>query len=155
MGPHGIVANYRPPFQNYMIKNYPLVLNVLPELRKALEDALLPDRLAGEYANLLQEALIRYVGTLEDISEKQHREMKNPVIWLREGIRSIISFPILLLSWLGVISETKALTISSSFFLRLLSGFFALIGFVSAIVTIALGWRQFREMIIRIIFQQG
>jgi len=152
MGSQGRMASFKPPFQNYMIKNYPLVLNVLPELRKALNDDLLPDRLAGEYANLLQEALVRYVGTLEDTLEKQQREMKNPVIWLREGIRGILSFPMLLLSWLGVISTTTALSISSSPWFRLLSGFMAFVGFVGAIVGIALGWKQFIEMITKIIF---
>lgn len=152
MGSQGIMGSYKPPYQNYMIKNYPIILNMLPELRKSIEDDILSRSLADQYANALQEALVRYIGTVEDILEEERREMQNPVIWLREGIRGIISIPMLILSWLGVISETTAFNISSSFFFRILAGLVATVGFVSAIVTIALGWKQFREMITKLIF---
>lgn len=149
LGSQGIMG-FKPPFQNYIIPNYPVILNAVPEMRKAFEDGL-THRLAGQYAGLLQETLVRHIGTVEDMSEEQQRWMKNPVIWLREGIRGIISFPILLLSWLGLISERTVSNIASSNLFKILSGFVTVVGFISAIITITLGWKQFRELIVKFI----
>lgn len=147
MGGQGIAHNYRPPYQNFMYTDYPIILNMIPELRKALEDTILSRRLAGQYAGALQESLIRYIGSIEDTLEGQKRELKNPAIWLREGVRSITAFPVNMFSWFGIISESTAYKINSSFLAKAASGVITVIGLVSSVFTVVLGWKPFLDMI--------
>lgn len=37
MGTYGIYGSYKPPFANYAYTNYPIILNMLPELRSYIE----------------------------------------------------------------------------------------------------------------------
>jgi hypothetical protein len=36
MGKYGVYRAFRPPYENYIINNYPIVLNMIPEVRKRL-----------------------------------------------------------------------------------------------------------------------
>jgi hypothetical protein len=147
MGYQGVYAHYRPPFQNYFVSNYPVIINMVPELRRALEDRLLSNRLANQYFNALQEAIIRHIGSADDIIKEITRELKNPFIWLREGVRAIIAIPVSLLVWFGLITDSVADKIKTSILFKIFAGSVATIGFISAIVTIALGWNDFLEKI--------
>lgn len=147
MGGQGIVHNYRPPYQNFMFTDYPIILNMIPELRKALEDDILSRNLGSQYAGALQEAMIRYIGTIEDAQEGQKSELKNPIIWLREGVRSITALPVNMLSWLGIISESTAYRINSSFLAKAASGVITVVGLVSSVFTIVLGWKPFVDLL--------
>jgi hypothetical protein len=150
MGGLGVVHNYKPPYQNYMITNYSIILNMIPELRKCLEDDLLSRNLAHQYMSALQESLVRYLGSIEDKQEVITKEIKNPIKWFRDGVRDILALPAYLLGWLGVISETAAKRLVSSLLFSAISGIVALVGFVSAIVTIVIGWDQFLDVVNRI-----
>ncbi len=148
MGSTGILGVYRPPFQNYQIKNFPIILNILPELRKEFEQRLMSSsRLIPLYANLLQESIVRYMGNLDDSLDKRNKEIRNPIIWLREGIREIIAFPIIIFSWLGVISEVTVKSITHTLIFRSIAAITMLIGLVSAIMGIALGWDPFLKLL--------
>lgn len=143
MGSAGICA-YRPPFQNYQIRNYPIIINMLPELRREFESRLVSDSpLVGHYVNALQEAIVRYIGTLDDLEEQHSKEIRNPAIWLRGGIRTAIALPITILSWFGLISEGTLRAITRNLLFRALAAIVGVIGFVSAIISIVLGWKPF------------
>jgi len=150
MGSQGILSNYRPPYQNFMFKNYPIILNMIPELRAAFDDILL-SKLAGQYSSALQESIVRHIGSIEDFLDRQRGELKNPIIWTREGVRSLAGIPANFLGWIGLISSSTAWRINSSLIFKIFSGALSLIGFVSAIITIALGWDQFLTLIDSII----
>lgn len=143
MGSFGVVHNYKPPYQNYVITNYDIILNMIPDLRRCLEDDLLSRNLAHQYMNALQEAIVRYVGSIEDDRSDIINEIKNPVKWLRNGIRDIVAVPAYLLGWFGIISESTLQRWVSSLIFSVISGVVALAGFASAIVTIVIGWEQF------------
>lgn len=147
MGHQGIYGHYRPPFQSYLVTNYPIIINMIPELRGAFEDNFLSDRLANQYFNALQDSIIRHIGSAEEIIKELKIESKNPFIWLREGVRIIIAIPITLLAWFGVITDSVADRIKTSILFKIFAGSIATIGFISAIVTIALGWNDFLEKI--------
>ena len=147
MGGQGIIHGYRPPYQNFMYKSYPIILNMIPELRQAFEDDILSSRLAGQYSAALQEAMVRHLGNLEDALKGQKAAIKNPIIWLREGVRGITSFPASLLGWLGIISESTAYRFQSSISIKVISGLVTIVGLVSAVFTIILGWNQFLSTI--------
>ncbi len=152
MGSDGVYGYYSPPYKNYRISNYPIILNMLPDLREAFENNFPSVGLISQYSNSLQEAIIRYIGSIEDGIEEQKSKIKNPFIWLREGFRKIIAFPLSILGWLGIITEFTVYKITSNFIFKTVSGIVAFLGFLSAIVTLVLGWKDFYAFIINKIF---
>lgn len=81
MGSTGIFGAYRPPFQNYQITNYPIILNILPELRREFESRLISGSpLIPQYANALQESIVRHLGNLDDTLDRRNKEIRNPII---------------------------------------------------------------------------
>jgi len=148
MGAYGIYASYRPPYANFQYTKYPIILNMLPELRKTLEDSVLSrGDLAHQYAVSVQESIIRYAGVMEDRESEFLKGIRNPVIWFREGIRIIVALPLTILEWLGALSEKSASSLISSHAFRLFSAFISIVSFVSAVMGIALGWEQFNAMV--------
>lgn len=61
LGSAGIMAAYKPPCANFQYSNYPIILNMLPDLRNALKDSYALGRLAEQYAATIQEVIIRHV----------------------------------------------------------------------------------------------
>lgn len=142
MGSQGLMT-FKPPFANHMVRNYPVVLNVLPEIRKCLADQLLSRNLLSEYASLFDEALMRYQGSLREQHQQAISLTKNPVVWLASGIRSVLAVPLWFLASAGVLPRSFASRIVGSSIFRLLSGLAATVGFISAIVGLVTGWEQF------------
>lgn len=121
---------------------------MLPELRKTLEDDVLSrGDLSHQYATSIQEAIVRYAGVLEDREDEFTKSIRNPVIWFREGVRMIVGLPLSLLGWLGALSEKSVSTLTSSKVFRIFSALVGIVGFVSAVMGIVLGWEQFLTMI--------
>jgi hypothetical protein len=148
MGYHGVYASYRPPYANFQYPNYPIILNMLPELRKTFEDDVLRrSDLPHQYAVSIQEAVIRYDGVLEDREDEILKNIRNPVIWFREGVRMIVALPVSLLGWLGALSEKSVLTLTSSKVFRIFAAVVGFVSFVSAVMGITLGWEQFHTMV--------
>jgi len=147
MGLRGIYEHYIPPYQNYAVKNYPIILNMLPELRKSLEDSLFSGQ-AGQYVKALQEAIVMHIGSVEDILVKLESEAKNPLIWFREGVRELIALPASILKWLGIINEATAYKIKANFLFKMASGLATLIYLLSSIVSLVVGWKPFVEFIL-------
>jgi hypothetical protein len=148
LGSLGIV-DYKPPGILAFISNYQVILNLLPELRRLR---------AGEYhfgvedtfreqASLCMDTLVRYFGVLERRSAESVKQLRNPLAWFREGVQSILLVPILLLASLGLLSLSTVNRFRASPVFRLLAGFAALVGLLSAVITIVLGWNQFAALI--------
>jgi len=147
MGAYGIYVSERPPYANIQYQNYPIILNILPELRKTLEDKVLSRDIARQYAVSLQEKIILYVGVLEDRENEFFKSIRNPVIWFREGIRVIVALPLSILEWLGVLSEKSVSALITSKAFRLCTAIVSIVSFVCAVMGIALGWGQFQAML--------
>ena len=147
MGVFGLLRNYRPPFSNLMFNNYDIILNILPELRNEFEEERLMrnTRTLRNYVALLNESILRYMGDLSDRLEPLRKELKNPVIWLREGFSWVVLLPLTVLSWVGVLGETLLEKISRNPFFKLFAGIITLLGVVSSIMTIVIGWDSFLE----------
>lgn len=146
MGDAGVYAYYKPPFANYRVTNYPIILNGIPELRQAYEAGYMSD-VGGQIASALQESFVRYMGQLDDLRESHIREMKNPFVWLREGVRLIIASPVYLLSWMGLVGESTASAFIQSRLFKVVSGLVTLVGLIASVMTIVLGWDQFLKLI--------
>lgn len=149
LGFSGIYASYRPPHANFQYSNYPIILNMLPDLRHVLDDSILSDSpVVNQYSMALQDTLVRHLGSLHDQDEKNGKALRNPIVWLREGVRVVVALPLTLLGWLGAIGESTVSRLLAGRIFNAISAFVALVGFVSAVMGIALGWDQFIQMVL-------
>jgi len=128
------VMDYIGPFQKFVIKNYPIVINTLPKFREGTVDPF--------DANSVDDCLLRYAGLLEDAIEHNENESKNPIIWFREGFQVITSIPLYLLKWFGLLSESGVSKVTSNNFYKILVGIGGLVAFISGLVTIIQGKEQ-------------
>ena len=149
MGGHGIVHSFRPPYSNYMYKSYPIILNVIPEIRKEIEDDkfMRNVRVINAYIALVNESLIRYIGSLDDALDELRREIKNPVIWLREGFSFILLLPISFFYWLGIVGSSFVEKISRNPIFKIIAGLITLLGSISTVMAIVMGWDSFVQTI--------
>jgi hypothetical protein len=130
LGTFGVVE-YLAPFQTYKVSNYQVVINTLPLFRDG--------KVKSFDVNSVDDCLLRYIGFLDNIQNENFKNIKNPVIWFREGIREILSIPIFLLSWFGIISNRAVDSIKNSLLFKLVAGLISLVTFISGLVTIIVG----------------
>lgn len=142
VGSFGVTA-YKPAFQNYMIKDYPIILNTIPKFREGQVKSL--------DVGSVDDCLLRYIGYLEDYQKGTQRNLRNPIIWFREGVKEILSMPIFILNWFGIISSRTLNSVKDSLIYKVISGFIALVTLVSGIVTIIVGYDQTLKFINRIL----
>lgn len=142
LGVQGVINGYQAPYSKYRVNNYPVILNIIPEINKYLQHEIL-DNLATQYINLISETLVRHKGCLDDLDCDLLKRIKNPLIWFSEGVSLVVSVPFYLLRIFGVLSSQHVNYITSSKYFSVFSGLISFIGFVSAIITIVLGWDDF------------
>lgn len=142
LGTFGIM-DYIAPFQTYKVSNYQIVINTIPKFR----DGSIQDF----DVNSVDDSLLRYIGYLNEYQKHTLRNLKNPIIWFREGFREILSIPIFILSWFGIISNRTLNSIKNSLIYKVISGLIALVILISGIVTIVVGYDQTIEFINRIL----
>lgn len=123
---------YRPPFASYAHTNYQLVLNVIPEMRTGQAH---PHLVAA-----LEDALIRYYGTLNDRHDSSQSRIKNPLMLIREGFSIILLLPWMILYGFGILSSNAISKASTNPFIKILSAILAIVAFISSLVTIFGGW---------------
>ena len=137
LGEIGIAAKYKPPAANYVVSNYPVIVNTLPDLRQAIEN-----RYSWAYEDYMtiRETILRYKGTLENREKHLSRSLKNPLIWFFTGISQILSIPFQILSWAGLLSSNSITSIKKSFIYKIFSGLIGLIELIGSIISIFNGW---------------
>ncbi len=152
MGGFGYLASFRPPYANYMINNYPIIVNILPEIRKEVEeDSYLRNvRALNEYGALIQESLLRYLGSLSDMHNAAKKRLKNPAIWLTEGVSWVLLFPISVLNWVGIIGETLVKKIASNPLFKIIAGLLTILSALSTLMTVVVGWESFLNAVERL-----
>jgi hypothetical protein len=139
LGGHGVMGMYRPPFANYAVHDYPILLNMLPEYRTAANDWALKSQ-ANQYSSTIRDVLVRYSGALEEAELDALRAARNPLVWFREGVRAAVALPFRLLGSLGILSPAATSGIVGSSLVRVASGFVALVTLVAGCVQIITGW---------------
>ena len=116
----------------------PLILNTLPELRGGYPR---PDRVAT-----CEEAIMRYLGLLDEERAGYTKHFVNPIIWLGEGVRTALLLPFLMLQWLGLFKESLINRLDRSTVFNLLSGLVAVIGLAASAMIVVFGWDQFTDL---------
>jgi hypothetical protein len=100
---------------------------------------------------MLNTILIMQIARYKEIHESIKANILNPIILLREGVQFFVTLPISLLYWTGVIQYSTQNKLSNNIVVKFINFLIIIIGFVSAIVTIVLGWEQFKEILFKFI----
>lgn len=146
LGIHGIAVGYKPPGAYCLINNYPIIINMLPELHRTLRDQLLSsitDSIAYEYAQTIEEVLIRHMGVLNEQSELLRRQLKNPIIYFREGVQLVLFIPFYLINWLDILSTDKLHGLVNKPVTKFFSGVVSLIAILASLVGLVVDWSNF------------
>ncbi len=137
LGVIGVLDGYRPAFANYIVRNYQILINTLPEIQTGHAH---PDMIDS-----CQVAILRYIGTLDRWVADSNHQLVNPLVYLKEGVSTIISLPVYLLSALGLIAIESTERFRLSRFVQFLSICVVLVGLVGSIIGIVTGWDQFTK----------
>ncbi len=130
LGTTGIM-DYLAPFQAYQIPRYEILINTIPKFKqKTIEDFDI---------NVSDDALIRHLGILEESIESNRSDLKNPFRWFQTGFHEILSLPLMILNWFGIIGNNTLYKIMANNIYKFITGLVGLITFISAIVTIIQG----------------
>lgn len=143
MGNEGVVT-YRPPHANYVVNNYPIIINSLSELRKYFtDDSPYRGNLPRQYHALIDDALLRHQGTLTERLRLNAESLRNPLKWAARGTQWLLSLPLWFMASLGIISRSSATRFAASPAFRVVAGLATAVGFISAVVGLVTGWEQF------------
>ncbi len=153
LGDDGIYAYVQDNLKGVATRNYQALVNFLPELRTAIsekQNSIMAMRLSKSITDC-DDMFVRHIGTLTSQIDTTRKEAKNPFSCFAEGVRTIISFPILLLKWFGIISGATSVRLKSNWIVKVVSIFVTIVGFVGSVITIIIGWEQFVEIISKIL----
>ncbi len=133
---------------NPQYKDTPVIINMLPELRSALHDGLLSrGSVAVSYGSSLLQELLRHIGIIEDARREQAAWLRNPFVWLREGVRFIVELPVHILSWLGIMSEQTVRSVVRGAVVRAFEVFVTAVGLIGAVIVVSVGWPYFKGLV--------
>lgn len=147
LGADGEFAFMKDNLWGYTASGYQLLINFLPETKDMLDGFAIPER----YNTLIRncdDMFIRHLGTLEKEFDSIRKGIFNPFSSFAEGIKFIILLPFTIMNWFGFISTEKTYRVRKSVFVKVLNIVVAIIGFVSAIITIVVGWNDFLRIIL-------
>ena len=139
MGAFGVMGHFRPAYERYMIPNWPIVLNSIPEMRRCLAMEFSTGVGFDEYGAMLQEAILRYAGALEAQASDMDRLLRNPIAWFRHGIQLLL-IPFMILRSLGLRTVPEQGVLQKNPLFGLLTTVAAIAAFFSSVVTVAAGW---------------
>ncbi len=134
LGNDGYYGEFTKPYTREVFYNYAIIPNLLSELRKGDE------RTRSHMIMMCDDALLRGMGTIKQGGRELEAERRNPLIWLREGVRFVATLPIRLFLWLGLRRESSFEEASGGVFGRILTLAAWLIGLLAAIIQIAQTW---------------
>ncbi|MBP6468901.1 MAG: hypothetical protein KBE23_09780 [Chloroflexi bacterium] len=147
MGHWGVSDKLLRPYDNVIVSNYPLILNGIPEIYRCLVLSQFSARIGLSYANMVRESIYRYVGIVNDWLKAASEDIRNPIIWLREGVKQLLLLPFLVLEWVGIVTSKTVSSFSNSAFLKFVGGVITIIGLIGSVVTIVTGWAPFLQWI--------
>lgn len=147
LGSDGIYVYATDNLKGVRASNYQLLINFLSELRNALNEQ---DNsiMMARYNQSIQDCddmFIRHLGTLQSSDKLIRKHLFNPLSCFSDGMKFIVSLPVLVLNWFGFISDNTARKAKHNWFIKSLSLVASLVGFTSSIMSIIMGWSEFLE----------
>lgn len=149
LGADGIFAHVIDGLKGYSTSNYQLLINFLPELRIAInemDNSIIMMRVS-QSAGDCDDMFIRHLGSLNEYANHIRKNVFNPFSCFSEGIKSVVALPVMVLNWLGFLSDERTKKIKKSWIVCILNFAAVILGLVGSIVTIILGWEQFLQMV--------
>lgn len=154
MGEYGVAQAYKPAFSDLIYHNYQVIVNGISHIRDLYSQggniglmSRLEANILYKEISVIDDMLLTYIGAQDNHVNNKVKEMKNPIIWLREGVRIIVTLPISIMYWSGIIHYRTYNTIANNFFVKLISFLVASTGLVSSIITIVTGYEPFMHII--------
>jgi hypothetical protein len=137
LGIIGIMEHYRPPFENFAYKQYPILVNTLPQIRGR----------GGAHPNdlsMCDDLMTRHIGRARQKIRSELLRLINPLALLAEGTKFVVTLPLLLAYYSGLLKYGTYARASGSRF----TGFIIFVLTAGAsIVTIVVGWDKFVEIV--------
>lgn len=156
LGSDGII-DMQDPLRGIRSPNYQLLINFLPEVNQCsnLWDSLgYPNSIMMERflssANACRDMFLRHIGTLEEFEQEERANLLNPFSCLADGISLILWIPKYILASLGLFSARSFYSWKTKKVAKSLSGMVAILGLISSIITIVIGWNDFQGFLIRL-----
>ena len=143
MGRHAL-ADVKPPFHGHSATTYVTVLQYIPDMRKHFADLGQGGYgLGNDGANwiytAIDDAMIRYLGDLDETAKSAARKLINPIAWFREGIERILALPVYAVGWFGLIEEGDAAAIEQRTAFRAIAGIVAIVAVATIASTLIFG----------------
>ena len=134
----------KPPFGNLSSKNFSTILQFIPELRRHFADIAqggygLGNDGASWIYYTVDDALIRYIGSLDGATKTNARRLLNPIAWFMEGVERILALPFYVLSWFGLMEPANAGRTERHGFFRAISSVTAVLVVVFIASTLIFG----------------
>lgn len=144
LGAEGIVAEMVDPLRNIKTRNYQMLINFLPEMRSGLyrEAGSLMLTRFNQSMCMCDDMFHRHDGTLRRQIEYCEGRLYNPFYCFAEGIRLIITCPVTVLEWMGIISDSRSGKITGSRIFRFVECVGIVVGLISSVVTVLLGYEE-------------
>jgi hypothetical protein len=145
LGPFGVYLSYEPPFSGVRYKNYPAVINLVPDLRDRLSRRTLAP---STYQSLtaLDDCFLRYMGFMDEQQQSMGMYRTKPLHWFAEGMEKVLGAPLYLLSAFGVVGQQTIRSLTGS---RLFRAVGVVLAVLSAVVGIVTGAEAFITIIRR------
>jgi hypothetical protein len=137
MGYHGILAQFRDPPHSY--RNYPIILNMIPRIRLIYENGLYFGN-PNDLPQMFDEAILRYLGTLERSHSALRKRLRNPLQWFLCGVEQLVSIPLYFFQSFGVLSRRAVAAAQRSWLFKSLSALIVLTGLVASLISIIVNW---------------
>ena len=139
LGSSGIAANFIPPGLSQGFTNYQVIINTLPYIKIGVASEL--------EVNSCKDALNKHIGVLKYSKRVYLKRLINPIQWIIEGIKAIVTFPENFMEWVGLKKYRKKVNIEGSNRFKFISSVIAIIGFIGTIVGIIADWQDFLTII--------
>lgn len=137
LGTTGIIT-YKPPYSNLMYSNYPIAINTIPMFKTGNIDVF--------DITSTDDTFLRKIGILKERQESLSNS-NNLKTWFQLGSQAVLSFPLSLLSFFGIITSNTLHSFTSSAFFKFINGIVWLLAFLGTIITIFTGWAAFKNII--------
>lgn len=149
-GVHDMIDN----LQGIKITNYQVIVNILPsisEFVREIHNSVTVNSISYErfitQVEYCTNLMVMHSGRLDLEYDSLTKKIFNPLYCFAKGIKFILEIPLYFLSSLGFLSDTSLSNITNSKIFNFFSGVSALIGLISSIMGIILGWNEFLEWI--------
>lgn len=146
---YGVIPTFYHQPSRSSINDYQIIINGVPELRSMFDHQDYPDDKVAlrDFGQLLIESILRHRGDLLSDLTATEKHLRNPIIWLTQGISWVLLLIPSFLQQIGLISESKLNKFSESPLLKLVSGIVSLIELAGTVMTIIVGWDAFIEIL--------